>query len=195
MVPNLDAKGEPIVGNLEGRFPGNEAADLATVLADPAFPDNPDFTCYGNEWEFNQVKEFEKSDFRSLYAFDEKKAIIANAGSPANILITEDGGLSWNEIYKNEHADIFLDGIDFWNENEGVIYGDPIEGRMTLLFTMDGGKTWIDGDLESRPEMTEGEASFAASGTGIRCTGISTLTITSGGKKSRIFRSKSERLW
>ena len=35
----------------------------------------------GKTWETKQVAGFEKSDFRTLYAFDEKKAVIANAGA------------------------------------------------------------------------------------------------------------------
>ena len=55
----------------------------------------------GNNWSFTQVKGFEKADFRSLYAFNAKAAVIANAGSPANILVTNDGGLHWQVVYTN----------------------------------------------------------------------------------------------
>ncbi len=34
----------------------------------------------GITWTVQQVKDFEKVDFRSLYAFDSLQAIIANAG-------------------------------------------------------------------------------------------------------------------
>ena len=92
----------------------------------------------GNNWEFAQVKGFEKYDFRSLYAFDAKNAIIANAGSPAFILRTSDGGRKWQVAYENADTAAFFDGVDFWNNNEGLIYGDPINGRMLLLSTEDG---------------------------------------------------------
>ena len=51
----------------------------------------------GIHWNFNQVKGHESSGFRSLYAFDHNKAIIANAGAPANILLTLDAGKTWKK--------------------------------------------------------------------------------------------------
>jgi photosystem II stability/assembly factor-like uncharacterized protein len=138
-------------------------------------------------WTFKQVEEFEKVDFRSLYAFDSQTAIIANAGSPANILLTTNGGETWKPVYTNVHKDAFFDGVDFWNNNEGIMYGDPIDGRMLLVKTSDGGKTWQELPDAQRPLLKEGEASFAASGTGIRCYDKSLLMISTGGKVSRMY--------
>src|SRR5579872_7281689 len=53
----------------------------------------------GNNWNAKQVAGFEKYDFRSIYAFNAKTAIIANAGAPAHILLTTDGGATWNVVY------------------------------------------------------------------------------------------------
>lgn len=138
-------------------------------------------------WTFKQVEGFEKVDFRSLYAFDSQTAIIANAGSPANILRTTDGGETWKAVYTNVHKDAFFDGVDFWNNNEGIMYGDPIDGRMLLVKTSDGGKTWQELPDAQRPLLKEGEASFAASGTGIRCYDKSLLMISTGGKVSKLY--------
>jgi photosystem II stability/assembly factor-like uncharacterized protein len=140
-------------------------------------------------WKFNQVTGFEKLDFRSLYAFNSQRAIIANAGSPAHILQTTDGGNTWQIVYQNNHPDAFFDGVGFWNDREGMIYGDPIGGRMLVLITKDGGKTWTELPESQRPLLKEGEASFAASGTGIRCYDKSTVMIATGGKVSRLFTS------
>lgn len=141
----------------------------------------------GINWQLAQVANFEKLDFRSLYAFDEQKAIIANAGSPASILITTDGGKNWKPVYSNAHADAFIDGIDFWNDREGIIYGDPIDGRMLLLRTTDGGKSWKP--VRQSPQLEKGEASFAASGTGIRCFTKTEVVIATGGAVSRLWHS------
>ncbi|MCE7864388.1 MAG: oxidoreductase [Bacteroidetes bacterium CHB5] len=146
-------------------------------------------TTGGLHWEFNQVPGFAESDFRTLYAFSSTSAILANAGSPAYILRTTDGGKNWQPVYTNTNPAIFMDGVDFWNDKEGVLYGDPIDGRMFLLFTTDGGKTWMEPAMETRPKLNEGEASFAASGTGIRCYGKKQLVIATGGKTSRLFIS------
>ncbi len=143
----------------------------------------------GTDWTFAQVKGFEKNDFRSLYAFDANNAIIANAGSPAYILRTSDGGQTWKVVYQNNDTAAFFDGIDFWNNKEGIIYGDPIKGRMTILKTKDGGRTWQELPENSRPVLADGEASFAASGTNIHCYGNNKVIIATGGKVSRLFIS------
>src|SRR6187551_2779085 len=151
----------------------------------------------GRDWSLNQIKGFEKSEFRSLYAFSATSAIVANSGSPAHILITNDGGLNWRTVYANDNKDAFFDGIDFWNEKEGIIYGDPIQKKMLLLRTRDGGLHWEE--VPESPVLEEGEASFAASGTGIRCLKNTKPTsrpekvvIATGGKVSRLWISKDQ---
>ena len=141
----------------------------------------------GHTWTFNQVSGFETADFRSLYAFDGQRAIIANVGSPASILMTDDSGKTWKPVYTNNHKDAFIDGVDFWNGKDGIMYGDPIDGKMLLLRTADSGMTWAS--IPSSPLLETGEASFAASGTGIRCTGKQEVTIATGGVVSRLWRS------
>lgn len=141
----------------------------------------------GKHWNFKQIPGFEKTEFRSLYAFSKNSAVIANSGSPANILITKDGGETWKTVYTNLHKDAFFDGVDFWNNDNGIIYGDPIDGRMLLLITKDGGNSWTEVPEKQRPPLNEGEGSFAASGTGIRYYDKSRLLISTGGKVSRLF--------
>jgi photosystem II stability/assembly factor-like uncharacterized protein len=145
----------------------------------------------GITWKFSQVKNFETFDFRSIYAFDANKVIIANAGSPAHILITNNGGITWEEMYSNNAEEAFFDGVDFWDDKNGIIYGDPVKGRMLILTTANGGRTWKEIPENKRPLLEEGEASFAASGTTIRCFGKSHVAIATGGKLSRIWISNN----
>jgi photosystem II stability/assembly factor-like uncharacterized protein len=146
----------------------------------------------GASWDMKQVKDFEKVDFRCLYAFNAQTAIIANAGSPANILFTTNGGKNWKIVYTNNDTSAFFDGIDFWNDKEGMIYGDPIRGRMMLLRTGDGGLHWEELPDSCRPVLSRGEASFAASGTGIRCVEKQKVIITTGGKVSALLISNDK---
>lgn len=145
----------------------------------------------GDDWAFHQVPGYEDCDFRTLYAFDSNNAVIANAGSPAYVLYTSDGGNTWTEVYKNTDSAAFIDGIDFWNKKNGLIHGDPIDGHMLLLYTTDGGKTWKERKKKHRPEMGKGEASFAASGTVISCFLHGAVVVAVGGKTSRLLYSSN----
>jgi len=143
----------------------------------------------GVTWAFHQVPGKEAEDFRSIYAFDRDTAVVANAGSPGYILLTENAGRSWRTVYSNSNPSVFIDGIDFWDERKGLIYGDPIDGRMLLLRTEDGGLSW--GDVTEAPLLSQGEASFAASSTGIRCLDPNDVLIVTGGVVSRLWKSSN----
>ncbi len=143
----------------------------------------------GKTWAWKQLEGYEKLDFRDIEAFSAKKALTVSAGSPAVILLTTNGGINWKEVYRNNSPDIFLDGMDFWSNKQGIIYGDPINGKMQLLKTKDGGNTWENISDNLNIKLTEGEASFAASGTAIRCRPGGKIWIATGGTQSRIFYS------
>lgn len=143
----------------------------------------------GTNWTFYKVNGCEQCDFRSVYAFDERHAVITNAGSPAYIFKTNNGGETWDVVYKNEDTAAFIDGIDFWNDKEGIVFGDPLKGRMMILRTGDGGEHWRDIPDVDRPALDTGEASFAASGTTIKCHGKKGVIIATGGRVSRLWTS------
>ena len=145
----------------------------------------------GKTWEWIKPQGYEKLDFRDIEAFSADKAIVVNAGSPAYILLTEDGGKSWKESYKNLDSAIFLDGMDFWDINRGIAFGDPINGKMQLLRTLDGGRTWNDISATMQAKMGVGEASFAASGTTICAMGEGKVWIATGGTVSNIYYSSN----
>ncbi|WP_411275641.1 WD40/YVTN/BNR-like repeat-containing protein [Daejeonella sp.] len=144
----------------------------------------------GLSWKWNQIPGYEKFDFRDIEAFSSSDAIIVSAGSPAVILLTQNGGSTWKEVYKNESPDIFLDGMDFQNRQNGVIYGDPIKNKMQLLRTYNGGISWKNISNNLKVNLIDGEASFAASGTGIRILKNGRTFIATGGNQSRIFVSR-----
>jgi photosystem II stability/assembly factor-like uncharacterized protein len=145
----------------------------------------------GKTWEWTQPKGYEKLDFRDIEAFDDLKAIVVNAGSPAYILSTVDGGKSWTQVYKNTDSAIFLDGMAFWDKQQGIIFGDPIKNKMQLLKTTDGGLTWQDISNKLKKELKAGEAGFAASGTTIRTLPNGKVWIASGGSTANIYFSSN----
>jgi photosystem II stability/assembly factor-like uncharacterized protein len=145
----------------------------------------------GVDWQWTQPKGFEKLDFRDIEAFDAQRAIIVNAGSPAYVLLTEDGGNSWTQKYNNPDSSIFLDGMDFWDEKNGIIFGDPINNQLQLLTTVNGGASWQEISTNLTMKMKLGEAGFAASGTSIRTLGRGSVWIATGGSVSNIYYSKN----
>ena len=90
----------------------------------------------GKNWKWMVVKGFEKSDFRDIEAFDANTAIIMAiaepADAPAYILKTADGGDSWKIVYENKTKGMFLDAMEFRDPKNGMVIGDPIDGRFFI---------------------------------------------------------------
>jgi hypothetical protein len=146
----------------------------------------------GLKWSWQQIKGFEKSDFRDIEAISSKTAIIIASGYPAYILKTTDGGIHWETKFKKADSLYFLDAMDFADKRHGFVLGDPIAGKFLLLETTDGGETWRQSI--NPPIALKGEAAFAASGTCIRVNKL--ITIVTGGSHSRILLSPvNKKIW
>jgi photosystem II stability/assembly factor-like uncharacterized protein len=116
----------------------------------------------GRTWRGGVAPGCERLDFRSIVGLDATTACMANAGSPAHILRTSDGGQSWTRTWFCDEPEIFLDAMSFWNARDGIVLGDPIDGHFVILLTHDGGQTW---QRRRGPQARPAEAAFAASGT------------------------------
>lgn len=141
----------------------------------------------GKTWKWVTVKGFEKRDFRDIEAFDGATAIIMSVDAPAYILKTIDGGETWKIVYENKTKGMFLDAMEFWNEQAGIVIGDPIDGKIFVARTFDGGDTWKDIPDNYRPVADSGEAFFAASGTVVRALDRGESVLVSGGRRSRMY--------
>ena len=141
----------------------------------------------GKSWKWLTVKGFEKNDFRDIEAFDAATAIIMSVAEPAYILKTNDGGDTWKVVYENNTKGIFLDAMEFWNEEAGIVVGDPINGKFFIARTFDNGATWREIPFDKRPDADSGEACFAASGTNVRALDTDEAVFVSGGSRSRLF--------
>ncbi len=117
----------------------------------------------GTNWQNTSPNQIDKSiQYRSLHAWDQDRAIVATAGTPAAIFLTADGGQVWKEVYRHDSPNAFFDGLKFWNASRGIAFSDPVDGNLLVVETRDGGKSWnrIASDaLDTAP----GEAGFAAS--------------------------------
>jgi photosystem II stability/assembly factor-like uncharacterized protein len=111
-------------------------------------------------------------------------------GRPAKIFRTRDGGRTWTRTYYDDSPGIFLDGLAFSDERNGLAVGDPIGGRFYVVSTADGGATWAPLAPGSRPAALDGEAAFAASGTSLAVLRENRVWLTTGGSVSRVWRSE-----
>jgi photosystem II stability/assembly factor-like uncharacterized protein len=141
----------------------------------------------GETWKWLPVKDFEKTDFRDIEAFDATTAVIMGIADPAYILKTVDAGKTWKVVYENKIKGMFLDAMEFWNEQSGIVIGDPIDNKFFVARTFDGGNTWQDIPKQNYPLADSGEACFASSGTNIRVLAKDEACFVSGGLRSRLF--------
>lgn len=144
----------------------------------------------GQTWEKKQIPDVDSVDFRDVEAFSDQLAFVLSAGSPAYIFKTKDGGNNWVKQLEDTLPNIFLDGMAFWNEERGMVMGDPIDNKFKLLKTNDSGQNWKPVNLSRRSLVPRvGEAGFAASGTNIVVQGNNCIWFGTGGDVARIFRS------
>ena len=141
----------------------------------------------GKTWQWITVKNFEKRDFRDIEAFDKNTAIIIAISEPANILKTTDGGKTWKTVFTDSTKGMFLDAMEFWNRDSGIVLGDPINGKFFIARTFDGGNNWQEIPFDKLPAADSGEACFASSGTNVRKLDRQEACFISGGLRSRLF--------
>lgn len=120
----------------------------------------------GQTIEWQQVKGYEKRDFRDIEAFDSNTAIIMGVDWPAIILKTKDGGKNWYKVFEDSTKGMFLDAMDFNEKGYGIVIGDPINGQLYRANTNDFGESWQKNEWQV--ELANGEAFFASSGTNLK---------------------------
>ena len=140
----------------------------------------------GRNWMWATVGGHEKTDFRDIEAFDDKTAVVMGVAEPGVILRTVDGGANWTTVFIDSSKGVFLDAMDFLPDGRGVAVGDPIDGRLYLLETVDFGQTWRRIPPELSTALREGEAFFAASGTNVRMLPDGRWLAVTGGSNSRL---------
>ena len=131
-------------------------------------------------------------DFRDIDAVDAQTAyVLAIGNGPASrIYKTTDAGKTWTMQFRNEDDKAFLDAMSFWDANNGIVFGDSVDGQLYIMTTKDGGRTWSRVPTANLPPALEGEGAFAASGTNIALFGESHAWIGTGAaSKARVLRT------
>lgn len=154
----------------------------------------------GATWRVDSIPGTASLDFRDIHALGANLAWAMSAGpaeqNQAQIFRTDDGA-HWTRQIAMTDSGVFLDALAFWDERHGIAMSDPLHGRLFILTTDDGGRTWSRVPTESAPPVLPGEAAFAASGTCLAIEGTSNVWIgTGGGARARVFRSTDRgRTW
>lgn len=133
------------------------------------------------------TKDSLKIEFRSI-AQTAKHVFVLSVSNPALLYQISKHDATEKLVYQENHEKVFFDSMQFWDNNQGIAMGDPINNCLNIIITKDGGKSWSKIPCDKLPKVEEGEAAFAASNTNIVIKGNDTW-IVSGGKKSRVFYS------
>lgn len=124
----------------------------------------------GESWQSVSPAGMSALDFRDIEAWGPDEAVAMSAGDVDRLVRTTDGGQTWSVCYEHPDSHAFFDGLAFWDRRHGILMGDPIDGRLLILLTSDGGESWEPLSPEQCPAVEDGEAGFAASGTNL-CVG------------------------
>ncbi len=171
-------RGVAVAGKEEAWVSGSEGTVMRTTDA-------------GKSWERVRVPDADELDFRDVEIPRPGTVLLmaAGPGKASKLLRSVDSGKSWKVVLQNSKPDGFFDGMDFDETGtHGFLYGDPINGRLDLYVTHDGGASWKPMPPESRPLLQQGEYGFAASGTGITIS-KSVVYVATGGAVARVWRS------
>jgi len=128
-------------------------------------------------------------DFRDIDVVDDRITFLMSSGQgpQSRIYKTTDGGAAWELLTTNLEPKGFWDCMSFWDSTHGIIVGDPVDGRFTIMTTGDGA-TWqkIKG-----PSANKDEGAFAASGTCLFTRGTREAWFGTGGVGGgRVFHSE-----
>jgi photosystem II stability/assembly factor-like uncharacterized protein len=175
----------PTTANLRGVSAANSpigwiSGDKGTVLKT---------TDGGMTWRSVSPAGTADVDFRDIEAVDERTVYLLGAGEgpKSRIYKTTDGGASWMLLATNLEPNGFWDCMGFWDATHGIIVGDPVDDRFTIMTTSDGA-TWqkIKG-----PSANKDEGAFAASGTCVFTRGTREAWFGTGGPGgARVFHSE-----
>ena len=141
----------------------------------------------GENWKLISVPECEETEFRSLHAWDAKRALVFDISPSGRAFMTTDGGESWEQVYSSPMNGAFFNSLKFGDADLGIAISDPVDDQVYILRTTDGGHTWHR--LETTPPAEDGEINFAASNTCIEYLHTGEIFIVTGGSKARVLTS------
>ena len=143
----------------------------------------------------------EHLDFRGIQAFDRDTALVMSSGKGdlSRLYKTTDGCQTWKLVFTNPDKDGFWDAVSFstvLNDRarlpayrNGIIIGDPVNGKFVEFFTTGTGEQWHKADDTTAASARNGENLFAASNSSlISFSSGDSIFVTAGksGSRSRV---------
>ena len=141
----------------------------------------------GSSWVRMTIPDCEDTEFRSLHAWDAKRALVFDVSPLGRAFMTTNGGQSWEMVYQSNVDGAFFNSLKFADNKHGIAISDPIDEHVFILRTEDGGRNWKR--LINTPPSHEGEINFAASNTCIEYLPSGEIYIVTGGSRSRVLSS------
>jgi PKD repeat protein/photosystem II stability/assembly factor-like uncharacterized protein len=122
----------------------------------------------GTTWTPGTITGATGLSISMISAVDENTAWVAmfkvSGSNPQGVYKTTNGGATWvhqaSALYTN--ASSFPDCIYFWDLNNGIVMGDPINGKFEIYTTTDGGTTWTAVPGAQMPDILTGEAGWTS---------------------------------
>lgn len=94
-------------------------------------------------------------------------------------------------VFEGSDSLMFLDGIDFWEDQRGIAFGDPIDGYPLVLYRELYDKKWSRLNEDRFPKEACDYAGFAASGTSVNCLANGVAVIGLGNETAKVLRSEN----
>ncbi|MEO5924411.1 MAG: oxidoreductase [Bryobacteraceae bacterium] len=117
-------------------------------------------------------------DFRDIEGISDSTAFAMSSGEgrSSRIYKTTDGGANWTMLQANG-AEGFWDAFGMWDATHGILMGDPVDGKFTILTTSDG-TSWTP---QEGPKAEKDEAAFAGGGSALVVQGTREAWFVTGG--------------
>jgi hypothetical protein len=116
----------------------------------------------GTTWSSGKIGNLRSREVFQITGIDANRAIaivLEPNGSNYEVLITKNKGKTWSklpDVLSSETS--FVNGSIFFNEKEGITFGDPVGGYLEMYRTQDGGDTWTRLPKESIIGVSAGNA-------------------------------------
>lgn len=143
----------------------------------------------GKTWAVGTVPGAGDLDFRGVKAFRSEAFLLASGNGEKSRVYHRRLGRPWELQFTNHDPNGFFDCMAFLDPLHGMVVGDPVNGKLQILLTENGGKTWRYSDPAKMPPAVAGEGAFAASNTCIAVNGMKDAWFATGGPVARVFAS------